>query len=495
MRHAGAVLPDARDAISGRYIFAMLFSALLMLCATSLFLLSMLTAALLYNRRLQKIVRHTQQNEARLLGLLDASPYFAAVHDRSERLIYLNPAGRQMLGIPAGTSIDSFDLSSCYPESHKTHFQTVVLPALQEAGFWEGENVYRSADGQAVIVRQTVTADSPDADAAGLFSTIARDITLQRHDEILLKRLRYHVNNTLIAAIEWDEQFRICSWSPAAQRLFGWTEAEVLGKQPDELMMIYDEDKEAVDILIERLVSQSDLQNESFNRNHTRSGSVIHCLWHNSVLLDADGSMISIFSFVMDETERVLTQEALERQRAELSLANARLTELATTDGLTGLYNHRTFQERLSAEVLRRQRSGLPLSLLMLDVDLFKAYNDRYSHPAGDRVLAHVAEQLRMNARATDTVARYGGEEFAVILPETDAASAMEAAERMRIAVAETRWQSRPVTISIGVSCVDTGYMPAVKLIEQADQALYQSKARGRNRVTRYVPPQIPPEE
>lgn len=464
-----------------------------MFCATGLTLLSMLTAALLCNRRLQRNLLRAQQNEARLLGLLEASPYLAAItaiHDKSEWLHYLNPAGRRMLGIASDENLQTLDLSRFYPESHKTHFQTVVLPALQDTGLWEGENVYRTADGQAVNVSQTVTVYPANLDCADLFFTIARDITRQRQEETLLKRLRYHVNNTLIATIEWDDQFRICSWSAVAQRLFGWTEAEVLGKQPDDLTMVYDGDKAAVDVLIERLVSQSDLHNESFNCNYTRSGSVINCLWHNSVLLDADGSMISIFSFIMDETERVQAQQALERQQAELSLANARLTELATTDGLTGLYNHRTFQERLVAEVLRRQRSGLPLSLLMLDVDLFKAYNDRYSHPAGDRVLALVAESLRQNARATDTVARYGGEEFAVILPETDAESAMEAAERMRIAVAETRWQSRPVTISIGISCVETGYVPAVTLVEQADQALYQSKARGRNRVTRYVPPE-----
>ena len=110
--------------------------------------------------------------------------------------------------------------------------------------------------------------------------------------------------------------------------------------------------------------------------------------------------------------------------RIQKVLEHTRTRRLASTDGLTELYNHRTFQERLTQEVDRSNRYGRPLSLLMIDVDHFKVYNDTYGHPQGDMVLQDISRLLREISRTSDTVARYGGEEFALILPETDRLSA-----------------------------------------------------------------------
>ena len=167
-----------------------------------------------------------------------------------------------------------------------------------------------------------------------------------------------------------------------------------------------------------------------------------------------------------------------------LSEANARLQALATTDGLTGLKNHRTFQEKLAQEFERSQRYHAPLSIALMDVDKFKTFNDTFGHPAGDSVLKSVAGILQENARTTDFVARYGGEEFVVILPNTDAAGGRVAAERMRAAVEYALWDLRPITVSIGLAtCAEETSGPAA-FIGDADRALYASKERGRNRVT-----------
>ena len=167
-----------------------------------------------------------------------------------------------------------------------------------------------------------------------------------------------------------------------------------------------------------------------------------------------------------------------------LSEANARLQALATTDGLTGLKNHRTFQEKLVEEFERCQRYRTPLSIALLDVDKFKAFNDSFGHPAGDGVLKMVAGIFQENARTTDFVARYGGEEFVVLLPGTDTVGASAAAERMRSAVEYAYWDLRPVTVSIGIStCKPATSSPAAFLAE-ADRALYASKQKGRNCVT-----------
>ncbi len=172
----------------------------------------------------------------------------------------------------------------------------------------------------------------------------------------------------------------------------------------------------------------------------------------------------------------------------ELAEANARLAQLAVTDGLTGLYNHRHFHERLTLEVERSQRSGLPLSLLMLDVDHFKQFNDTYGHPAGDEVLRQLARVLGDARRANDVVARYGGEEFAVILVDTGKFTAAKVAERVRERVVANDFSDAApragrLSVSIGVAtCPDDG-TDAEALVRAADTALYTAKRAGRNRV------------
>jgi diguanylate cyclase (GGDEF)-like protein/putative nucleotidyltransferase with HDIG domain len=184
-------------------------------------------------------------------------------------------------------------------------------------------------------------------------------------------------------------------------------------------------------------------------------------------------------------------QAELEMQQTELLAANAQLTDanqrlaaLASTDGLTGLKNHRTFQERLAEEMTRSQRYSIPLSLLLLDVDRFKQYNDSFGHPAGDAVLQRVARILQANARSMDVVARYGGEEFAVLLPETERDGAKAVAERMRAAIEQGPWKERTVTASLGVAHMSSDVDDAAMLLARADEALYRSKQAGRNRVT-----------
>ena len=171
---------------------------------------------------------------------------------------------------------------------------------------------------------------------------------------------------------------------------------------------------------------------------------------------------------------------------ANLALAEAyaQLVESVDKDGLTGLLVHRAFQERLADEARRSERYGRPLSLVLLDVDEFKAYNDRFGHPEGDEALRRVAQILKAAARGSDPVARYGGEEFTAILPDADEEGAALLAERLRAAVEGADWPLRPVTISLGVATLAPGETPG-ELVARADAALYRAKRGGRNRVAR----------
>jgi diguanylate cyclase (GGDEF)-like protein/PAS domain S-box-containing protein len=173
-----------------------------------------------------------------------------------------------------------------------------------------------------------------------------------------------------------------------------------------------------------------------------------------------------------------------------LDKANVELKTLASTDALTGLANRRQFDATLHKEWYRALRDATPLGLLMIDLDRFKALNDRYGHQVGDAVLARLGQVIRDNVRrAGDLPARYGGEEFAVVLPGTAAAGAMEIGEHIRRAVAATDISDlipggQAISVSIGVAAtVALAGGGSATLVHSADSALYQAKRNGRNRV------------
>ncbi len=196
-------------------------------------------------------------------------------------------------------------------------------------------------------------------------------------------------------------------------------------------------------------------------------------------------------------TRRELTPAEFERlqvlgNQSSLSLQNAllhgELERLSVTDRLTEMYNHGHFRQRLEEEFKRSQRFGHPLSLIMLDIDDFKAFNDTCGHVRGDEVLKGVSGVIRQNLREMDIAARYGGEEFVVLLPETESEGAVAVAERIRQQVEQLDWQigcDSPVgrTVSIGVASFPASAQSAIKLLEAADTAMYRAKRAGKNRV------------
>jgi diguanylate cyclase (GGDEF)-like protein len=170
----------------------------------------------------------------------------------------------------------------------------------------------------------------------------------------------------------------------------------------------------------------------------------------------------------------------------EVSRLHAKVVELSLTDPLTGLYNRRYLDFFLANEIARGHRFSNKLSIVMADIDRFKDYNDRFGHPAGDQALQQVAKCLMKGRRTMDVVTRIGGEEFAIVLPETDIDGALICAEKMRLSVAALSNLKQPLTISLGITTFNEDiYMPEV-LLQQADQALYEAKKTGRNRVCVY---------
>jgi diguanylate cyclase (GGDEF)-like protein len=190
-----------------------------------------------------------------------------------------------------------------------------------------------------------------------------------------------------------------------------------------------------------------------------------------------------------DPDELAIRLEIAERILAvhdRLACQNARLAELATTDELTGVKNRRRFREDLELLFAQADRQHSPLSLILLDIDQFKQYNDAFGHVAGDQVLYWVGSVLQAVVRSHDVVARYGGEEFVVLLPSTGANEAIGVAERLRSAIARRAWPHRKVTASLGVATADQDTRDAAALVDRADRALYQAKQTGRDRISHY---------
>jgi diguanylate cyclase (GGDEF)-like protein len=218
------------------------------------------------------------------------------------------------------------------------------------------------------------------------------------------------------------------------------------------------------------------LRNQILQDLHTEIEAQNEELITNQTELEAQNNELAYLQAELEAQNQDLVETA-----GALEAANTKLYSLATTDGLTGLTNHRTFQDMLRREWDLARANGEPLSLLLIDVDHFKQFNDQYGHQAGDQVLMMVGKTLRDTTREGDQVARYGGEEFAVILKETNPANAIVVAERFRKAIEQNMWGTRTITASIGVSTLAEDMSGTDALIEAADIALYVSKRRGRN--------------
>lgn len=186
----------------------------------------------------------------------------------------------------------------------------------------------------------------------------------------------------------------------------------------------------------------------------------------------------------LDRLNREL-EARVEARTHELQEANRRLEELASIDPLTGASNRRHFLEQAKAEISRAKRQGLPLSVIMLDIDFFKSINDRFGHEAGDQVLVALAATIHATLRGGDIFARMGGEEFIVMLPGQGLQEAMQMAERLRLLIAQSTVPGCParITVSAGIAALENASEDIVDLLRRADQGLYRAKNQGRNQV------------
>ncbi|MGZ9046387.1 MAG: diguanylate cyclase [Telluria sp.] len=292
-----------------------------------------------------------------------------------------------------------------------------------------------------------------------------------------------------VPAFVLNTDSRVIIWNRACERLTGIAAAEVLGTREHWRGFYHDHRATLADLLIEHRTDEVPLLYTSVNGDVRDGAPLCTESWCDmprsgrrylaadaSPVHDEDNRLIAVVETLRDMTDEKNAQIALER--------------LATRDGLTGLANRRYFDETLQAEWARAMRQKQPLSLLMVDVDNFKAYNDAHGHLGGDECLKRIAVAVAAEMRTNDLVARYGGEEFAVILPNQSLKGAAIVAERIRSRVEQLRLPNRfardgRVTVSIGAAtALEASDADPSQLVATADAALYRAKHMGRNRIS-----------
>jgi diguanylate cyclase (GGDEF)-like protein/PAS domain S-box-containing protein len=266
--------------------------------------------------------------------------------------------------------------------------------------------------------------------------------------------------------------------SPSSFDVLGWTPKEM--KEMEAFALIYPEDLPGLIAIATRNFEPDVEPERAAVRMRKKDGSLVWIEFTARVVRDSSTG---------EATEAVVTMRDIS-ERKELE---ERLSTLALTDGLTGLANRRAFDETLGREWKRTLREGSQISLLLLDVDHFKRFNDQHGHQVGDDCLRAIAVAVKGAIRSTDIAARYGGEEIAVVLPSTNTAGALEVAEKMRCAVEALQItqggnpQEGWVTVSVGVATALSRHGGTMRMPESlllaADTALYKAKREGRNRV------------
>ncbi len=287
-----------------------------------------------------------------------------------------------------------------------------------------------------------------------------------------------------------DTNCKVIIWNRACERLTGVPAYEVLGTS-DHWRSFYGEQRPTLaDLVVQGRTGELHALYHQHSRRHDGADNLCAENWCDmprvgrrrylaadaSPICDAQGNILAVVETLRDVTDEKKAQVALEH--------------LATRDGLTGLANRRCFDDTLHAEWQRALRHQQPLSLLMVDVDNFKQYNDAYGHLGGDECLQRIASAVASEMRANDLVARYGGEEFAVILPNQSLKGAAIVAERIRCRVEQLHVpnlgsREHVVTVSIGAAtALAAPENDPSQLVATADSALYRAKHMGRNRIS-----------
>jgi diguanylate cyclase (GGDEF)-like protein/PAS domain S-box-containing protein len=421
-----------------------------------------------------------RESEGRYRALVETSPDAVFVH-RDGVIVFANAQAARLFGAGAPAELVGRSVFALVDEASLPAARARTA-ALAVAGARAGlaELTYRRLDGTPFPVE--VAAAAVLVDGRLVVQVVFRDLTARKAAETELRRtherLARHMDNTPLGVVELAHgaaeggPWRVRAWSGQAEAIFGWTAAEATGRTPEDLALVHEGDHGKQALVHRDLLEEHRPRAVATLRCYTRDREIRHCRFHASLVRGSEDEPDTALLLVEDITEHLATQENIHR--------------LAHHDGLTGLPNRVLFQDRLEQALARDRREGCRGALMLLDLDQFKEINDSLGHAAGDQLLRALAARLDEVVREADTLARLGGDEFALVqtaLGEADQAGLL--AQRIARALARpfpVEDQQLAVTASIGITLFPDDGTTAERLLRNADMALYQAKAAGRNR-------------
>ncbi|MGM0703359.1 MAG: sensor domain-containing diguanylate cyclase [Pseudomonadota bacterium] len=392
---------------------------------------------------------------------VEQSPAATAITDTEGRIEYVNQRFLDVTGFSREELLGKTPAmiqSGMTPESvYRDMWQT-----LRSGRVWKGELQNRKKTGELYWESETITPVRDDHGQVVNFVAVKEDITERKRQEDELKVLA-SVFETGQATLITDPDMRIEKVNQAFTDITGYHADEVIGQTP-RLFKSGVHDSAFYARLWDAVLETGHWQGEIWNRN--KYGD-IYPLWQSiTAVRDTAGKIRHFIAVFHSIAERKQMESELERQ--------------ATRDHLTGVHNRRAFDQAIRQAIRHSEHSGDSFSLLLFDIDHFKAVNDTYGHDTGDAILKRLASRAGEGLRSTDLLARWGGEEFAILLLDTPLKGAATFAERLRDQVATTRFEGLTITISLGI----TEYLPGDDLdsmLARADDALYRAKRGGRN--------------
>ncbi|HQS37625.1 MAG TPA: diguanylate cyclase, partial [Methylotenera sp.] len=433
-----------------------------------------------YQRRqqvLQKEAREAETLANRLSLGIDYIPAYIYIKNRDYSYVYANKPTLDLFNCSLDDLRGSDD-ARFFPPDTAAHLNKIDTRVFETAQDNAEQVVSHDADGQQHVYWEVKTPIFDELDPKKVWGLcgISSDITTVKDQEAALQESEKRFHSTFVSApigmaiVSLDGHFT--QVNEALANILGYTIKQLQKKtfyqitHPDDLQS---------DILQFEQLRDALIKNYQMEKRYIhKKGNLIWVLLSISVVRDAANKALYFISQVQDITERKFLMDKLSLQ--------------ARLDYLTNLSNRRHFMEQADAELQRARRYQNPLALLMIDIDHFKTINDNYGHKTGDLVLQKLSAMLIDSLRQVDIVGRIGGEEFAILLPESKLENAVEVAERLRVQVANTKLalesgQLVRFTVSIGVALLDKPDINLDTLFSSADEALYQAKNTGRNRV------------
>ena len=432
----------------------------------------------------QKTKSALEESEERYREMVESAPDTIIVHTNDE-IVYANPAAAHLLRVDipgdlVGEPIHSF-IDPAFEKIISKRLETLAsgqrrLPAL--------EIRIRQADGEMLDVH--AVSQRIVRDGKPMVQSVLRDISARKRAAERLRASEAHhkalFNNAPVGIFLLSKEGKFSQFNENWADMLGYHgpegRAELLKKSPIEIT--HPDDRLQSQKRIDEILSGNIHSYRVEKRWLRKDGSVCWGDISVTAVLDAEGGTDMAMVVVQDITERKKMEEELRRH--------------ATTDSLTGASNRRHFMDRGEEELHRAQRYQRPLAVLALDLDHFKSINDTYGHKAGDTALQHFSTYCMKALREEDIFGRIGGEEFAVVMPESTLKGAKEAAERIRSSLEsnpfKTGGKKVTLSVSIGIAGCPTDLLNCIEIVDgfetllvQADQALYQAKENGRNRV------------